>query len=1033
MSSAWQRLDDLWYRRHEVSGMKWPEDNERLWTHVVCGARCGGPIALVRDENVFQQLPTSSPLIPKLQTTTALGTPLASIDWTFKGLLGLYWTPEELLVAVFQTGQVRLFDAFATQKSQWTLDLGAGTAGGNAEIRLSLVTFWPGGIVAWGSTTKRAYVNLGFERRSPWKLADAVDSYPSLLQQSDFAAVTISVLPEAATASSAAANTTGAANESGHLSAGGHQNNKDNSLSISMEVEQEDGSNMRNNMLQLPGGNANNPSSVFALLNGGKSDIRVLVSTERHGVFVCAPNKCFQLNDEFLSNPAGSLSNPPQPNQQVITNQDPVTHFAVSPSGFFLALLSEKGNFKVFDNQLVLLDVAHLESRKKPRQMVWVGEDCVALYMASSTKQHALFVGGPRNDWIPYQYDHPLFLVSETDGARIIGQKCEILQRIPPAVESIYSIGSCEPPAMLCYALERFIEGDVRAEESLRAINDDLGDAINQTMDAAMCEFEEKNISSLLQASVFGRTFLSSAKKGGAATAEQASKRFVEACKWIRIATALRNSYDIPVTCAQLQQVGLTTMILRLAARREHLIAKRIADWVGLPLTEKILVMWARDKIHHSPSMTDAELCDVIRKKFSRHGTGAMPAPQQRGPAVGGPNVVRYKYFGRPQNQRLEELPVLETTSGDVPYAEVAEYAAAAHRPALATMLLKNEPQAAQQVGMLLKLGEPLLAFEQAAQPKGDPELLRECLNASDLSGELLTSNLRSRCLHVHTLQKLHRWPALLAFCEGGYPHKRLMAEAQTQLAYASTTSGKHQPTLLSDRIEFLNKATKSFAEKSNVPLKNKEKELLPPDPFSAAVTQEQVSLLKLQEQLETKAQNWPGVSTSLSPPCASVSSAFAATASTSGSSSSSSASRGQQHSSRHNFIGRSLMQTVRVLILMGQTAEAEKIRKDFAIPEKRYWYFKIAALAEARNVEELVTMAKSRSSQSYVPLVEALITLNRPDLGKEFVSQVKDDQRAAQLLMKMGFRKEAEELLQKSNAGGILNWFKGRGGGGDL
>ena len=51
---------------------------------------------------------------------------------------------------------------------------------------------------------------------------------------------------------------------------------------------------------------------------------------------------------------------------------------------------------------------------------------------------------------------------------------------------------------MLCYALERFIDGDVRAEESLRAIQEDLYGAILATMDAATCEFSEKNISTLL-------------------------------------------------------------------------------------------------------------------------------------------------------------------------------------------------------------------------------------------------------------------------------------------------------------------------------------------------------------------------------------------------------------------------------------------------------------------------------------------------------------------------------------------------------
>ncbi|CAE8640943.1 unnamed protein product, partial [Polarella glacialis] len=78
-----------------------------------------------------------------------------------------------------------------------------------------------------------------------------------------------------------------------------------------------------------------------------------------------------------------------------------------------------------------------------------------------------------------YQYDSPLHLVSECDGCRILGtHKVEFVQRVPTSTEAIFSIGSFDPPAMLCYALERYEKGDVCAQESLRPIKDDLADAV---------------------------------------------------------------------------------------------------------------------------------------------------------------------------------------------------------------------------------------------------------------------------------------------------------------------------------------------------------------------------------------------------------------------------------------------------------------------------------------------------------------------------------------------------------------------------
>jgi hypothetical protein len=45
---------------------------------------------MVRDERIFQEL-TSASIVPKLQIFTPTGRLLASIDWTFRGLVALYW------------------------------------------------------------------------------------------------------------------------------------------------------------------------------------------------------------------------------------------------------------------------------------------------------------------------------------------------------------------------------------------------------------------------------------------------------------------------------------------------------------------------------------------------------------------------------------------------------------------------------------------------------------------------------------------------------------------------------------------------------------------------------------------------------------------------------------------------------------------------------------------------------------------------------------------------------------------------------
>ena len=155
-----------------------------------------------------------------------------------------------------------------------------------------------------------------------------------------------------------------------------------------------------------------------------------------------------------------------------------------------------------------------------------------------------------RNDWIPYQYDTPLHLVSECDGCRVLGtNKIEFVQRVPPSVEQIFSIGSFDPPAMLCYALERYESGDVCAQESLRPIKAELPEAVSTCIDAALCE-QPPHSGNLLRAASFGRHFLSEALE---------PDRHREACKCLRICVELRKSpVEIPITAAQLEKLGIT-------------------------------------------------------------------------------------------------------------------------------------------------------------------------------------------------------------------------------------------------------------------------------------------------------------------------------------------------------------------------------------------------------------------------------------------------------------------------------------------
>ena len=94
-----------------------------------------------------------------------------------------------------------------------------------------------------------------------------------------------------------------------------------------------------------------------------------------------------------------------------------------------------------------------------------------------------MLLGGPGSEWLPLDFGSGprgsgggVVLVEEVDGLRVLSATAaELVQRAAAATESVFGVGSCDPPALLCYALERLYAQDSAAEESLRAIKPDLG------------------------------------------------------------------------------------------------------------------------------------------------------------------------------------------------------------------------------------------------------------------------------------------------------------------------------------------------------------------------------------------------------------------------------------------------------------------------------------------------------------------------------------------------------------------------------
>lgn len=677
------------------------------------------------------------------------------------------------------------------------------------------------------------------------------------------------------------------------------------------------------------------------------SDVQIIVGTEEGPVLLSDRNEV----------------------KDIGLDKGPYQAFSVSASGSYLACLSKTGVFKVLSvRDLVEQDEASIEQQTKPTQMVWCGDDCIALYFAketpSRTVQHSVFLGGPQNDWILYLYDSPLHLVAECDGLRILGaHKVEFAQKVPESTEVIFSIGNCDPPAMLCYALERYEKGDVCAQESLRLdIKDDLADAVQTCVDAAKYEHDPQVFQALLRAAVFGRHFLPE---------QVAREDFIRTCRGLRICHELRKApMDIPMSVSQLERLGIAGLVLRLAQRRHHFLAVRICEWVGHP-REKVMLNWACEKIRTAKgALTDEQLCKVILAKFASC------------PGIG--------------------------------YAEVARVAAEQYRPHLATMLLDKEPRGQAQVQVLLQLsreGEPenrqmmlRIAVEKAVQ-SGDPDLVYSALSAicgADPCGraaDVLAVATMVKDTMVPVAKEKHQEPPPLLVvadvCAAAlvkneqFDKARSLHEAlgRSRLAAQCAVMQAFKKSESTDRGQYLRFA-KDFFGQTDPQAPEVEKLAMA---FCGQACTEEADLLRAQVDLTTQSElkRWPG--------------------------------------GPHKFAGLPLVTTLCKLIELEEIPLADKLRTDLKVSDKRYWRVKVRALAECRNWQELHTFGMNRTSPiGYEPFIEAFLRYEKKELALPFVQKLKSPETQAMFYDKMGMAAEAQaaRASQGQGAGRLFQNF---------
>ncbi|QRV75846.1 vacuolar protein sorting-associated protein 16 [Ceratobasidium sp. AG-Ba] len=376
-----------------------------------------------------------------------------------------------------------------------------------------------------------------------------------------------------------------------------------------------------------------------------------------------------------------------------------------------------------------------------------------------------------------------------------------------------------------------------------------------------------------------------------------------------------------------------------------HLIGRLTAR------NEHLLALRIAEFLEHPP---DAVLkhwaCAKIAKSGKIKGLHCIIAPLRSSAHLG----LSYR-----QTEETDAAP--DTADGEVcqaivdkfktvpgsSFADIAKKAWELGRSRLATMLLDYEPRPGEQVPLFLQMKEDRLALIKAVK-SGDTDLvylvLLQLKKKSSLGDffRLLEEGGPEFGPAVRLLEVYAREQDRELLRDFYYQDDKRVSSALLALEDARDAQ------VVDNKIESARAAAKFLSE-------DRERS------WEAKTMEDSVRLLTFQQQLEKDLEG------------------------------------------RVECVGKSVNETIRICLVNGQPRKAEKVRTDWKVPDKRYWYIKLYAYTETRDWDGLETFAKSkRSPIGYEPFVAHLVSQGYNKQASSYVGRC-DGPKRADLYVKCG------------------------------
>ncbi|PIN25618.1 Vacuolar assembly/sorting protein VPS16 [Handroanthus impetiginosus] len=125
-------------------------------------------------------------------------------------------------------------------------------------------------------------------------------------------------------------------------------------------------------------------------------------------------------------------------------------------------------------------------------------------------------------------------------------------------------------------------------------------------------------------------------------------------------------------------------------------------------------------------------------------------------------------------------------------------------------------------------------------------------------------------------------------------------------------------------------------------------------------------------------------------------------------------------------FVDSSISDTIRTCIVLGNHRAANKVKAEFKVSEKRWYWLKVFALATIRDWDALEKFSKEkRPPIGYRPFVEACVDAGEKDEALKYIPKLSDPRERAEAYAKIGMAKEAADAASQAKDGELLGRLK--------